>query len=95
MTREYIAVSDVSKFYVVLFRLFEGGDRFRETGGGVVFVPEGMTEAWQSEVARLVAANFRHPLGPCIEVGFATLDRAMLERHCQRHGDLFWQGGDG
>jgi hypothetical protein len=95
MTREYIARLNVSKFYVVLFRLFEGGDRFRETGGGVVFVPEGRTEAWQSAVAALVKANFRHPLGPCVELGFATLDKGLLERHCQRYGELYWQGGDG
>jgi hypothetical protein len=95
MTREYIAGSNVSKFYVVVFRLFEGGSRFRETGGGVVFVPEGMTEVWQSAVAALVSAHFKHPLGPCVEVGFASLDPALLERHCQRHGELYWQGGDG
>ena len=81
----------MAKFYVVLFRLFQDT---KETGGGVVFVPEGHGERWYAEVAELARQQFKHPLGPCVEVGFATLDQAMLERHCQRHGDLFWQGGD-
>ena len=84
----------MAKFYVVVFRLFEPGS-LRETGGGVVFVPEPRPENWHSLVAQLVQKHFEHPLGPCVEVGFATLDTAQLERHCQRHGDFYWQGGDG
>ena len=81
----------MAKFYVVVFRLFSGT---RETGGGVVFLPEGRGDDWYRLVADLVERHFKHPLGPCVEVGFATLDRALLERHCQRHGELYWQGGD-
>ena len=82
---------------MVLFRLIspERSGRFQETGGGVVFMPEPRPESWHAEVVALVEARFRHRLGPCVEVGVATLDRIQLERHCQRHGDFFWQGGDG
>ena len=86
----------MNKYAVVLFRLIApaAGGRFRETGGGVVFFPEPRPESWHRQVADLVGARFKHPLGPCVEVGVATLDTAQLERHCQRHGDLLWQGGD-
>lgn len=86
----------MDKFAVVLFRLIApaAGGRFQETGGGVAFFPEPRPEAWQAVVADLVRAHFTHPLGPCVEVGVATLDRVQLERHCQRHGAIFWQGGD-
>jgi hypothetical protein len=87
----------VEKYAVVLFRLIApaAGGRFQETGGGVVFLPEPRPESWQRQVADLVSAHFRHPLGPCVEVGVATLDPAQLERHCQLHRGLYWQGGDG
>lgn len=81
----------MAKFYVVLFRLFHGT---KETGGGVVFLPEGRGDDWYPRVAELARAHFKHPLGPCVEVGFANLDVGLLERHCQRFGDLYWQGGD-
>ncbi|HEY3109867.1 MAG TPA: hypothetical protein VGL23_13990 [Chloroflexota bacterium] len=86
----------MNKYAVVLFRLIApaADGRFQETGGGVVFFPEPRPESWHVQVAELVGAHFRHPLGPCVEVGVATLDRSQLERHCRRHGDLFWQGGD-
>ena len=87
----------MSKFYVVVFRLIapDRKGRFVETGGGVAFLPDPRPETWHSLVAALVAAHFKHPLGPCVELGYATLDTTMLERHCQRHGDVYWQGGDG
>ena len=86
----------MNKFAVVLFRLIApaGDGRFRETGGGVVFLAEPRPEVWHGQVSDLDAAHFAHPLGPLVEVGVATLDVAQLERHCQRHGELFWQGGD-
>jgi hypothetical protein len=89
-------VTEMDKYAVVIFRLIApaGRDRFKETGGGVAFLPDPRPDTWQSQVAELVRLHFKHPLGPCVEVGVATLDRAMIERHCQRHGDLFWQGGD-
>jgi hypothetical protein len=80
----------------VLFRLIapaEGG-RFKETGGGVVFFPEPRPESWHGQLSDLVEARFKHRLGPCVEVGVATLDPTQLEQHCQRHGELYWQGGD-
>jgi hypothetical protein len=58
----------------------------------VLFRPR--SESWHRQIAALVEANFKHPLGPCVEVGVATLDSGLLERHCQRHGEVFWQGGD-
>ena len=87
----------MERYTVVLFRLIApaSGGLFQETGGGVVFIPDPRPESWQPMVAGLVRKRFKHALGPCVEVGSATLDRAMLERHCQRHGDFFWQGGDG
>ena len=90
-------LTPVDRYAVVLFRLIapEPSGRFRETGGGVVFMPEPRPEAWHAEVVALVGAHFEHPIGPCVEVGVATLDRGQLERHCRRHGELFWQGGDG
>jgi hypothetical protein len=86
----------VEKYAVVIFRLIApgAGGRFQETGGGVVFLPEPRPEGWHRQVAELVGARFKHPIGPCVEVGVATLDPAQLERHCQRYGELFWQGGD-
>jgi hypothetical protein len=86
----------VERFLIVLFRLIEPGPgaSVRETGGGVVFVPEPRPENWSALVAGLVERRFRHPVGPIVEVGYATLDRSLLERHCQRDGELFWQGGD-
>jgi hypothetical protein len=87
----------MERYAVVLFRLIEStrGAAVRETGGGVVFVPEPRPENLPGLVAALAARHFRHPLGPVVEIGYATLDRAQLERHCQRDGGLFWQGGDG
>ena len=81
----------------MLFRLIAPapGGKFQETGGGVAFFPEPRPEAWQALVADLVRAHFKHPLGPCVELGIATLDRSLLERHAQRRGQFFWQGGDG
>ena len=66
----------------------------RETGGGVVIMADPRPEDWHAQVAALVKKHFKHPLGPCVEVGYAMLDRAQLERHCQRDGELYWQGGD-
>lgn len=86
----------MEKYRVVVFRLLAPATRqqVRETGGGVVFLPEPRPENWHALVAALVERHFKALLGPCIELGFATLDPALLERHCQREGDLFWQGGD-
>jgi len=87
----------VERYVIVLFRLIEPGRgaAVRETGGGVVFVPEPRPENWPWLVAGLAGRHFKHPLGPVVEIGYATLDRSLLERHCQRDGELFWQGGDG
>jgi hypothetical protein len=87
----------MERFSIVLFRLIEPGRGVaaRETGGGVVFVADPRPEDWHGQLSRLVSRRFRHALGPVVEAGFATLERATLERHCQRDGDLYWQGGDG
>ena len=81
----------------MVFRLIEPGrgPAVRETGGGVVFIPDPKPEDWHARVAALVKRRFRHPLGLAQELGVATLDRASVERHCQSEGDFFWQGGDG
>jgi hypothetical protein len=87
----------MERYVVVLFRLIEStrGAAARETGGGVVFVPEPRPENLPTLVAGLAGRHFSHPLGPVVEIGYATLDSSLLERHCQRDGRLFWQGGDG
>jgi len=87
----------VERYAIVLFRLIEPGrgPAVRETGGGVVFLAEPRPENWPSLVAALARRHFKHPIGPLVEIGYATLDRSLLERHCQRDGGLLWQGGDG
>lgn len=86
----------MERFSIAVFRLIER-DRtgvYFETGGGIVFMPEPRPDDWHGMVLDLAGKAFRHPLGPCIEVGYAMLDRATLERHCRQHGPFFWQGGD-
>ena len=87
----------MERFSIVVFRLIEPGRGLavRETGGGVVFVPDPKPEDWHARVTALAKRHFRHPVGPVVEIGFGSFDREALARHCQEDGGLYWQGGDG
>lgn len=86
----------MSRYYVIVFRVIvaERDGRFREAGGGAAFFPEPRPDGWHALIAAMVAARFRRTLGPCVEVGYATLDAGLLELHCQRELEFYWQGGE-
>jgi hypothetical protein len=70
------------------------GNEYEERGGGIAFFPVDQTANWDVIVASLAREHFRHPLGPAVQLGIATLDTETLARQCRSFGGCFWQGGE-
>lgn len=87
----------MKRFTVVVFEtvcpLF--GDKLLPKGGGVCFFADEQRADWQGVVARLAREHLLWDVGRAVEAGVATLDEALLERHCHKMGEgIYWQGGD-
>ena len=86
----------MKRFSVISFQtviaLWSG--RVEEKGSGILFVPVDERSDWPTFLNEIIEHHFRHPLGRTIELGIALLDEDLLDRHCHRHRNTYWQGGD-
>ncbi|MBM4417179.1 MAG: hypothetical protein FJ033_02500 [Chloroflexi bacterium] len=86
----------MERFAIVLFRLIapDGNGGFLDVGGGVVLLAEPRPENWHMRFSAIARKRFRRILGACVESGYATLNRGLVESYCHFEEGIFWQGGE-